>query len=280
MTNVSPLADPNLQVPPTTWSQAWSAGIEYMSVQENFLTAAAVATTNVATLSGLPTIDGVQVAARSYVLLTAQSSPNQNGLWSVSFGPWVQSNVSGVVFVQNGAAYGGTMWTFNAAGQWLQIPSSTPAGVPITHKLGPFAYNNPTILTGIPLYTPTIGDILWESWFEIDTPWNGTSPRGDLGQFDLGTIDGLWYATRQAGWDMTAGDTQFPGSYLTNTSSNDGSLLSTQSPNFSRIVPGKFVSAAPINMIVTQTGRLGGASPGATQGSAYLYIVTMTPKTS
>jgi hypothetical protein len=50
----------------------------------------ALAGTNVATLSGLQTIDGVSLVATNRVLLTAQTTPSQNGPWIVQSGTWVR----------------------------------------------------------------------------------------------------------------------------------------------------------------------------------------------
>lgn len=54
-------------------------------------TARLVATSAVASLSGLQSIDGVLTSAGDVVLLTAQSSSVQNGLWVVASGAWART---------------------------------------------------------------------------------------------------------------------------------------------------------------------------------------------
>lgn len=50
----------------------------------------AVATANVATLSGTTTIDGVALVAGDLVLLTAQTTGSQNGPWTIAAGAWTR----------------------------------------------------------------------------------------------------------------------------------------------------------------------------------------------
>lgn len=52
--------------------------------------ATAVSTANVASLEGLPTVDGVVMEAEQIVLLTAQTTKSQNGPWVVAVGAWTR----------------------------------------------------------------------------------------------------------------------------------------------------------------------------------------------
>jgi hypothetical protein len=84
--------------------------------------AAAVAVTNISSLSGLITIDGYALAPGDIVLLTAQSSASQNGSWTAATGSWTRPTEMAVGLVVkgrtcrvlNGSAYGGTDWTLIA----------------------------------------------------------------------------------------------------------------------------------------------------------------------
>lgn len=88
--------------------------------------AKAVALTNVSiTDNALPVLDGLTCAAGDRVLLTAQTSPSQNGLWIVlNSGTWVrpvaenQDNwLNGrIVTIQQGTDYIGSMWLIQMAG--------------------------------------------------------------------------------------------------------------------------------------------------------------------
>lgn len=59
--------------------------------------------TNIASLSGIQTIDGINGASGSIVLLTGQSTSSQNGLWVMASGAWTRpvNFPSGFVIAQN-----------------------------------------------------------------------------------------------------------------------------------------------------------------------------------
>jgi len=73
---------------------------------------------NIASLSGTPTIDGVSTVAGDRVLLTAQSTATQNGIWTVAAGAWSRpadfangSSAAGAfAFVEEGTSYADTGW--------------------------------------------------------------------------------------------------------------------------------------------------------------------------
>lgn len=83
----------------------------------------ALADSDVASLSGATTIDGVSVVADDRVLLTAQSTASENGIWVVKAGAWerpddfdIDQSASGaLVTIQNeiGSSYGGQTWICN-----------------------------------------------------------------------------------------------------------------------------------------------------------------------
>jgi len=102
--------------------------------------AQAVATTNVAALTGIVVIDGYTPSAGDVVLLVNQSTASQNGLWTVASGAWTRpanfattSTVLGLqVFVVNTGSYaagGGvqsdTIWGLNAPQAGLTIDTSS-----------------------------------------------------------------------------------------------------------------------------------------------------------
>lgn len=95
-------------------------GLKYMQV-------AAVATTNVATLSGLPTVDGDALTAGQLVLLTAQTTGSQNGPWTVGTGAWTrpakyaagQDAAGTSIFVEAGTNYGTSTWVVTGDGPYV-----------------------------------------------------------------------------------------------------------------------------------------------------------------
>lgn len=85
----------------------------------------AVATTNVASLSGTTTIDGVSLVAADRVLLVGQSTGSQNGVYTVAAGAWSRStdlNTSGefhpgvAVVVGEGTVGAGMIYYFATTG--------------------------------------------------------------------------------------------------------------------------------------------------------------------
>lgn len=87
------------------------------------LTANVVSVSNIASLSGLPTIDSVLLTDSQVVLLTAQSTASQNGLWAVHTTAWTRPGnfAAGahaayiMVRVSSGTTYGGTRWVCTTA---------------------------------------------------------------------------------------------------------------------------------------------------------------------
>ncbi len=163
----------------------------------------------------------------------------------------------------------------------------TPAGVPIVRAF-PFAFNTPGILTGAALYTPTIGDLLFDAWFEIDTAWDGTTPKGDVGTF-IGSAAGLWGNSQGLNVNMAAPDDASYSSFVDFLLSGSGAPASSvamawanhgvPANELTRFLPAKFVLADPIKVVVSQDGTTTGADPGSTHGAAVLFLVTATPKT-
>jgi hypothetical protein len=85
----------------------------------------AVATANVASLSGLPTVDGFTFEAEQLVLLTAQTEAKNNGPWAVAAGAWTRPtdfSTGAVVKARKVAVVNGTV---NAHTEWLLKTNQT-----------------------------------------------------------------------------------------------------------------------------------------------------------
>lgn len=111
-----------------------------------------VATTNQA-LTGTPTIDGVATAAGSIILLSAQSTPSQNGPWVAAAGAWsrptwypsggtTQSFQFITTLIRLGTVYQGSVWRQTAA---APITIDTTA---TTWVVTPKAFNTNTVVPG------------------------------------------------------------------------------------------------------------------------------------
>lgn len=154
------------------------------------------------------------------------------------------------------------------------------SGTPIVRHF-PFTFNSSGLTAGKPMYTPTVGDILHDAWYEVDTAWNGTTPKFDLGTF-VGGNTGFWQAALGSpSANLINADNQMTNNsgLLVSTNSNAQSLFGLATSNSSaRYMPLKFTSTNALKIVVSQTGQVGGADPGATQGAAVLYLVTSTPQ--
>lgn len=140
-------------------------------------------------------------------------------------------------------------------------------GIPTTLHF-PFTYDMKGLAYGVPIYTPAVGDLLLLAWISVLTAWNGTTPSAQIGTFTAGTAGLVGSAQNMASAD---GALQADSPDLT-VNSTFGGLLG--------INPGaaaQVAKAVPIKVVVSQTGAADGSDPGATQGSAILYIVTVTP---
>lgn len=151
---------------------------------------------------------------------------------------------------------------------------TTPGALSV--KSRSFAFNTPNILTGASLYTPTIGEIIYDAWVEVPTtPWNGTTPHADVlvvgfpGWLDTMTVGGFHYDMTLT-WSSTQG-------MLTGYPNFPNSLNPFGAAGGNAVLPSIITSTTPIGVVVSQTGKVGGADPGSTQGAGVLYLVTITP---
>jgi hypothetical protein len=93
----------------------------------------AVATGNVATRSGTGTFDGVGLNAGDVILLPAQSTTTQNGLWVIQSGAWVRppNYASGTVIQPGMIVWSMPGGTLNGATLWY-LGGNTPVTVDTT----------------------------------------------------------------------------------------------------------------------------------------------------
>ncbi len=157
---------------------------------------------------------------------------------------------------------------------------STP-GAGIVRGPFSFAFDTPNIENGVVVYTPAVDEILMDAWVAVDTAFNGTTPRADIGTF-IGTgNNGIVRQEGTVAWLLTDADTEFYGTgYM--TAAQTGGHQSTPLSYFNtdgsnRVVPGRFVATNPILLVVSQTGQMGGAAIGGSAGAGRIYIVTATP---
>lgn len=161
----------------------------------------------------------------------------------------------------------------SATNEWEYINAPNLPQVGVTIVNGPFMvnYNDANLNDGIEFYTPSAGDILVAAMVEIETTWDGTTPKLDIGQGNGGIFR-----------EISAPN----GIYLdadTPLEAGDGFLLyhykaSTSYPGANHHLPGRVTTTTPFAVWVSEDGLRGGADPGATQGAARVYLVIATPK--
>lgn len=127
----------------------------------------AASTTNIATLSGLLTIDGVTLSSGDRVLVKNQTAAEENGIYVASATAWSRSSdadtwdelVSAFIFVEEGSTQADSGWvcTVNAGGTlgvtavtWVQFSSAGTytAGTGLTLTGNEFSITNTTVTAG------------------------------------------------------------------------------------------------------------------------------------
>lgn len=165
-----------------------------------------------------------------------------------------------------------------------QAPAAPPPALGSPVVRGPFTilFNDAGLNAGITFYTPTVGDLLLDVAVFIDTVFDGTTPKGDIGS-GVGTNAGLFAVS---GFGLIRGDMAkiAPAGAGLSVSADPGGTwaVGSAAATFSTgtglaPVPAIFTAADPLLLWMTQDGTQGGAAIGGTAGAARLYIVTATP---
>jgi hypothetical protein len=141
----------------------------------------------------------------------------------------------------------------------------------------PFAFDDVGLVDGVTFYTPAVGDVLLDAWFEVPVAWDGTTPFADIGT----SFPNGYGMFGQLNGPVLLGDANFNQNSLQSSSHLDNlgsaNILITNVPSSARQVPASFLDDTPLKVVVSQTGQPGGADPGAAQGSGVIYLVVATP---
>jgi len=185
----------------------------------------------------------------------------------------------GTVFAtsQDGQAYPGvTGYTITPVGS-LGVSS---AGLPAVRKFA-ISFDTPNLDTGTVLYTPKAGEELLNVWVEVDTPWDGTTPTVGIGTFSGVTTDlfNVAWGGTGANPSLSTVDVTVAGAgyKANNTGGNRDLLTVTTNGSGSRVALGVFDGTEPLKAVVSQDATTTGGSPGATQGTGYVYIESVVP---
>lgn len=220
--------------------------------------AATVTAKTLTDAEGMPLALTGATAATRYVGGTASGAP-VSGTFAV--GDFVIDQ-TGAVFVCTVAGSPGT---------WAQVGGGGGGSTPVLHSLT-VNYNDAGLAsTGVTIFTPAVGDLLYDFWVQPVTVWNGTTPKGDFGTFTGGT-NGLFAEYASTTLDMTVPN---PGS-ISNPDLASPTLMTWQKYGTGRPAM-NVITSAPLKFIVSSTGQKGGADPGATQGRCIVRVISITP---
>jgi hypothetical protein len=138
------------------------------------------------------------------------------------------------------------------------------------HRI-PFSFDTPGLLTGAPLYTPTVGEQITGLAIEVLTAWDGATPKGEIGTF-VGSTTGLFTAF---GTFIAMDSADYEGLF------GDGlraPFVSNQIPtSIARGMRATVIAPNPICVCVSQDATSTGADPGSTQGEAILHLLSTMP---
>lgn len=156
-------------------------------------------------------------------------------------------------------------------------------GVPHIYSFT-FNFDTPDLNIGVPVYTPSKGEVLLDAWTDTNVDFNGTGLKWDLGTFnpladnpDQGMMRYWFSANPELSSYYYSGQVDF---HLTDAAPNSFSTVSTQYANEGDSYPWQVVfdTSSTIKLVVSQDGLSGGPSIGGTQGSGTLYIMVVKPQ--
>ncbi len=175
-----------------------------------------VATTNLATLSDLPTIDGVALQSGNILLVTGQTDATTNGVYLAAVGTWARASMADEAFevapgtswfVKEGTAHAGSLWRL----QNTEVPILRVSPLEIQRfraAVKSVATGNvtPSGLSSVGGYTPQAGDRILLAgqsdprlngvWLAAEGSWSRAAPEDTV----LGMKDGaMWFVTNGAG---------------------------------------------------------------------------------
>lgn len=146
----------------------------------------------------------------------------------------------------------------------------------------PFAYNTAGLAAGVTIYTPAVGDVIYDIGIAVTTAFNGTTPLLDVGTFNGGNV-GLF-------GELAAGAVD--GTKVYSAVTDNAGLTTPNSAMWLQAAVGShgaagtaaYVStpiivttANPLLLVLSQNGQKGGTAPGGSAGAGTVYVFTGQP---
>lgn len=145
-----------------------------------------------------------------------------------------------------------------------------------------FTFQTAGLAAGVAVYTPAIGDVIYDVGIAVTTAFDGTTPKLDIGSFSGGNV-GLFGELAGAAIDGTkvyAAVTDNAGL----TAPNSALWLQAAVGSVGAAGTAAYVStplvvtaANPILLVASQNGQKGGTAIDSTQGAGTVYVVAATP---
>lgn len=134
-----------------------------------------------------------------------------------------------------------------------------------------FSFNTPGLAQGIDIYTPEVGDVLYNLWFDVRTPFDGTTPKADaaVAALTYGLVGSVSAAYNLAG---SPGETN---GIANDNRSGQASLIGLAGTN--RIAPGRFITTDPLKLFANQDGKCDGTGLplDSTVGEASIFAIVI-----
>ncbi len=139
---------------------------------------------------------------------------------------------------------------------WLVAPdgSETPLDAKPGFMAFPFSFDMPDLNLGVPFFFPSVSQLLVDCWVEVAEVWDGTTPLCDFGS-GLTSASGF-FANESALIDMTVADSTTLNPPLLANASQKGSIFQVAAHNNSRVVPARFTTRDPLQVVVSSSGAL------------------------
>ena len=221
-------------------------------------------TANLASFSGLQTIDGVTLAEGDRLLVKNQTTASQNGIYITGSGTWSRSQDadtwnelrSAFVFVEQGTVNADTGWTCTAdtggtlettAVNWVQFSGagSYLAGTNITLTGNTFSVSNNPSFTGlvsVPAASATTGLKIGSGWITSPNSGNAGVVEFDGGVLNYINSSGQRRRLFSEGWSID-------GSNIGDTTPASGSFTSlATTAGYNTVINGGFIAKGSINL--------------------------------
>lgn len=166
-------------------------------------------------------------------------------------------------------------------GQLLYQPTGS-GSTPALLRSFAFTYQTASLAAGVTIYTPAVGDVIYDIGIAVTTAFNGTTPKLDVGSFNGGT-DGLFKnlaGNPVDGTKLYSAVTHNAGY----TSPNSALWLQAAVGSVGAAGTAAYVStplivttANALLLVASQDGTKGGTAITSTAGVGTVYVLTSTP---